>query len=245
MAVFSRQVYLRTSGSTNDHAITLSNNDPNRNTCTYTFNQVAGRGQIGRSWYTGADKNLASTFSWKQPDIPILEQFRINMAFSLAVWSFAAQHTSQEHLTIKWPNDIYYKNQKLAGILIQNVLKGSTIEVCHLGVGLNINEQDFPLDIPNPVSLRQITGQSYKLVEMQLQLTEIVSQHLANLNGDPAELKSAYEDLLYRKGQVKAFRVDEQVVSGKILGTTSEGKLRLELEEGIKEFGFREMGYVI
>ncbi len=245
MAVFSRQVYLRTSGSTNDHAVSLSNNDPNPNICVYTFDQVSGRGQIGRRWYTGADKNLASTFSWQQPDIPILEQFRINMAFSMAVHGFVARHTGLDHLSIKWPNDIYFKNQKLAGILIQNVLKGAAIGVCHLGVGLNINELDFPSDLPNPVSLHQITGRSYTLVEMQHQLTEMVSQHLSKLQSDSAaQLKSAYEALLYRKGQVSVFRVDDRVVSGKILGTTGEGKLRLELKEGVREFGFREVGYV-
>ena len=130
MVDFQRLVYLRTTKSTNDYAITLSNNDPKENTCIYTFNQIAGRGQIGRYWFSDTDKNLTTTFTWKCPNIPIHEQFRINMAFSLALWEFAASILSNtEHLSIKWPNDLYYKSKKLAGILIQNVLKGPSIEL--------------------------------------------------------------------------------------------------------------------
>lgn len=244
MVDFHRLVFLRTSNSTNDYAITSSNNDPNHNTCTYTFHQVAGRGQIGRTWYTGADKNVATTFSWNQPNVPIVEQFRINMAFSLAIWGFGAHYLGQDHLTIKWPNDIYYKDNKLAGILIQNILKGSVLESCHLGVGININELDFPVDLPNPISLRLISGQKYDLIELQHKLVQMVSNQLTKVNDNLQNLKTAYEALLYRKGTVAAYKVDDQVVSGIIRGTTPEGKLRLDLEDGEREFGFRELAFL-
>ena len=246
MVDFQRLVYLRTTKSTNDYAITLSNNDPKENTCIYTFNQIAGRGQIGRYWFSDTDKNLTTTFTWKCPNIPIHEQFRINMAFSLALWEFAASILSNtEHLSIKWPNDLYYKSKKLAGILIQNVLKGPSIETCHLGVGFNVNQTIFPQDLPNPISLRQITGQNLDLIALQQTLINMVSIGLGKLFDKTFELKKTYENLLFRRETVSTYEVGNLNLAGIIKGTSPEGKLLLELEDGLREFSFREVKYVI
>ena len=245
MVDFHHIVYLKTTKSTNDYAITLSNNDPNHNTCTYSFDQIAGRGQIGRYWFSDTDKNLTTTFSWKQPDIPIQEQFRINMAFSLALWDFAASIIpDKEHLMIKWPNDIYFKDKKLAGILIQNVLKGTAIEVCHLGVGINVNQLVFPESLPNPISFRQICAHNFDLEDLQKKLIQKVSSGLGRLSDHNFELKSAYESLLFRKEMVATYQVGDQKLAGIIKGTSPEGKLRIDLEDGMREFNFREVGYV-
>lgn len=247
MVEFKRLVYLRTTNSTNDYAINLSNNDPNVNTCIYTFDQVAGRGQIGRYWFSDTDKNLATTFSWKHPYIAIQDQFQINMAFSLAIWEFAAAIIEdKENLTLKWPNDLYYKNKKLAGILIQNVLKGTILEVCHLGAGINVNQMEFPPDLPNPISLTQICGKTFNLVDLQMELIKKVSNGLTTLaDGQISELRSRYESLLFRRETVATFQVGDQKLAGIIKGTSKEGKLRIELEDGMREFSFREIGYVL
>ena len=150
-------------------------------------------------------------------------------------------------MKLKWPNDLYVEKQKLAGILIQNTLVGKRLEATYLGVGFNVNERDFPPDLPNPTSLSLLTGRHYELLDLQWALTTAVSNQLSNLVAtldDPESLYTRYLDLLYLKDQIGVYEVDGQKVSGIIRGVTPEGKLRLELEEGERAFGFRELGYV-
>lgn len=244
---FLRSIFLSETVSTNEYALHLSNSAPNPNTCLYTFSQTGGRGQIGRKWYSGTDKNLSTTFLWHHPPLLPQRQWLINMAFALAVHEMAQAQLPDTKVKLKWPNDLYVEKQKLAGILIQNTLVGKRLEATYLGVGFNVNERDFPPDLPNPTSLSLLTGRHYELLDLQWALTTAVSNQLSNLVAtldDPESLYTRYLDLLYLKDQIGVYEVDGQKVSGIIRGVTPEGKLRLELEEGERAFGFRELGYV-
>jgi len=246
MVQFKRHIYLKTIHSTNDYAISLSNSDPKQNSCIYTYNQSAGRGQIGRKWYGGQDNNLSSTYSWQLPPVAVGEQFDINTAFSLAILEFARAHLDTDQIvSIKWPNDIYVGDRKLAGILIQNILKGNRISSCHMGVGLNVNEQDFPKDLPNPISLSLLSGKTFDLIALQFALTQEVSTQLSKLESNRAAQREDYLKALFRKDSVAVYEVDGAKVSGIIRGVNELGKLKLELENGERDFGFREVAYVI
>jgi len=251
---FTRFTYLQQLLSTNEYAMSLSNTDPKHNICLYTYDQTAGRGQIGRKWYSGVGENLSCTFIWQEVSLSAKEQFHINMAFALSIYqlidSKLAQLSSRSlqsppPVSIKWPNDIYVGDQKLAGLLIQNVLKGEKISTCLLGVGINVNTQIFPADLPNPVSLAQLLGEPLELLTLQLELADLLGQFLSNSFAYPARQRALYEELLYRAGVVSEFTQDGMSFSGEILGVTGLGKLRVKVAGEEREFNFREIGYVL
>jgi len=240
-----RFIYLHKTDSTNEYAMnTLSNNDPNSNTCVYTFNQTDGRGQIGRFWYSGKDKNLTCSFRILLDNFHVKDQFLINRAFSLAIRSFIASKV-QVPVTIKWPNDIYVGDKKIAGILIQNLLRSTTISSTILGVGININEDDFPDSIPNPIALKESTDLDYNLLDLQMELAEVVSQHIFQMEKSADLYSDAYSSHLYRKDQENTFIIDDVPTPAFIRGVHPDGKLELEFQGRRQLFGFREMQYVI
>ncbi len=238
-----RYVYLNSCPSTNEYAVSsISNNDPKKNICVYTYNQSAGRGQIGRKWYSGADKNLSCTYSIPLDSYPATDQFFINMAFALAIKDFISVYISSG-VTIKWPNDIYVDTKKVAGILIQNHLRAASISTTNLGVGINVLEEAFPKDLPNPISIVQLIKRALDLTALQHHLSDCIMQRLLFLGGREQELTEAYLSSLYLLNQEATFIIADQKQQATIRGVSAQGKLELELNGKIQLFNFRELGY--
>ena len=124
--------------------------------CVMADYQTAGRGCGTNRWESERGKNLLFSLLLHPKQIPASKQFHISMAISLSIIEALGQHVAD--LSIKWPNDIYWRNGKIAGILIENTLKGNIIKDSIIGVGLNVNQRHFISDAPNPVSMRQILG---------------------------------------------------------------------------------------
>ncbi len=127
----------------------------------YTDNQTNGRGQQGNKWNTGKGENLAMSILVKDTFLPAEKQFVLNEWVAIAV--VAALQQYEKEIKVKWPNDIYYKDKKLCGILIENTLSISEtaqtkIAYSIVGIGVNINQETFPKNLPNPISLMQIIG---------------------------------------------------------------------------------------
>lgn len=118
--------------------------------------QTEGRGQMGNSWYSGRGDNLLFSLLIYPRQLPANESFILSRVTSLALKNLLDSFT--DDIRIKWPNDIYWKDKKIAGILIENDIQGKEIDNTVIGIGLNVNQQIFPVDLANPVSLRQITG---------------------------------------------------------------------------------------
>lgn len=142
-----------------EHASTLPHG-----AVVYTYCQTAGRGQQGNSWESEPGKNLAFSLLLHRPEIEPQRQFFISEATAVAIVEVLGQYC--EGLRIKWPNDIYHvdaqhPDSKLAGILIEQALDTEGIAYTVIGVGININQTEFRSNAPNPVSLKQITGQDY------------------------------------------------------------------------------------
>lgn len=127
---------------------------------TATYNE-SGRGQRGNSWESEPFKNLTFSLLLRPEHIPANRQFLLSEIVSLATVDVLNRYATG--FSIKWPNDIYWHDKKIAGILIENVLSGSTFSRAIIGMGLNINQKNFYSDAPNPVSLYQITGRTYKI----------------------------------------------------------------------------------
>ena len=200
--------------------------------------QTAGRGCGTNSWESERGKNLLFSLMIHPEEVRAAEQFRISMAISLAICQTLEQHIGD--VSIKWPNDIYWRNGKLGGILIENRLKGSRICDSIIGVGLNVNQQVFHSDAPNPVSLWQIHGQE---TDREQLLTEILSRFENCLQAD---VKAAYMARLYRRKGFHPYADGQGAFMAEILDVESDGHLLLRDENGEdRRYSFKEVSFII
>lgn len=158
--------------------------------------QTAGRGQAGNTWESEEGKNLLFSALLRYDNIRATEQWRLSMLVPLALWDVLAKYLPADRLTIKWPNDIYYDNQKLVGILIENALAGQYIGHSIAGIGLNINQVQWISNAPNPISMKQITGQEY---EPEALMNEWIAAMQQWEDCSTEQLYQAYYQHLYRR----------------------------------------------
>ena len=176
-------MYIKRTNSTNTllRELVATGNPPEY---IYAGYQTAGRGQTGNGWESEEGKNLLCSIllpTWKN-------LFELNIIVSVAV-----QRLLGEAFTIKWPNDIYWQDKKVAGILIENAIIGNEVRYSIAGIGLNVNQTAWHSDAPNPVSLAQITGHEYELDDLMQQLFAEVQKALTE------DLWAYYKAHLYRK----------------------------------------------
>ena len=199
-------------------------------------NQTEGRGCGTNRWESERGQNLLFSLMIHPENLPANQQFQISMAISLAIIDALGQMVGD--LSIKWPNDIYWRNGKLAGILIENTLKGNLIKDSIIGVGLNVNQRKFHSDAPNPVSLWQITGQETN----REQLLKDILQRLDFKDG----LKERYMKSLYRRKGFHPYTDKDGVFMAEIVGVEDDGHLLLSDDNGKKRrYAFKEVQFVI
>ena len=249
--LFVGKVYLRFDElpSTNDYARDLaSKNKPAEGTVVRAASQSAGRGQFGSRWESEPGRNLTLSVIFYPNFLSVAEQFRLSEAVALAVLD-TVDGGCRPPSTIKWPNDIYLGDRKVAGILIQNALAGAQIQSSVVGIGLNVNQQVFCSDAPNPVSLAQATGRFFDLDELAESLfknLEIRYLHLKTAAGRAA-IREEYERHLYRLGEVSKFRnlADGSVFEGIIRGVAADGRLRVGVGGAERLFSVKELGLLV
>lgn len=198
--------------------------------------QTAGRGCGANRWESERGKNLLFSMMIHPENLPANKQFQISMAISLAIVDALGQLVGD--LCIKWPNDIYWRNGKLAGILIENTLKGNFIKDSIIGVGLNVNQREFHSDAPNPVSLWQITSQ-------ETDREQLLKDILNRLDFGEA-LKECYMKLLYRRKGFHPYTDKDGVFMAEIAGVEDDGHLLLIDEDGKeRRYAFKEVTFII
>jgi biotin-[acetyl-CoA-carboxylase] ligase BirA-like protein len=161
-----------------------------------TDNQTQGRGQGNNSWESAPGKNLTFSMILYPVSIEVSAQFVLSKAISLAVYDFISQFVSD--VSVKYPNDVYVGNRKITGILIENFIKGAYLEKSIAGIGVNINQERFESNAPNPVSLRQMTGNTYQLNDCLENLCACIAHRYKMITGNADQLHSDYEQHLYR-----------------------------------------------
>ena len=237
-------LFLKSTPSTNDFFKELLRKDNfSEGYTVYTDFQTQGKGQQGNVWEAERGKNLLFSTVIYPIHIKIHEQFIISQLISLAIKKTLEKHV--EHIRIKWPNDIYWKDKKLGGILIENSLLGNSIKYSVIGVGLNINQIQFSNALPNPVSLKQITGKAVKRSVLLAEINDVFLNLYQNYNFD--DLKKEYFESLYHNDKYYEYRSDSgEVFSAKILAINDDGKLILQTKKGkICEFYFKEVQFLI
>lgn len=207
--------------------------------------QQDGRGAGGNSWHSEAGKNLLFSTILYPDFLPPAEQFQLNKVVSLAVLLCVKGFLPKANVMTKWPNDIYVDYRKIAGILIKNAIIGNKIGYSIVGVGLNINQETFPADLPNPVSLRQVTGQIVDIQEVLNQFMELLSVLYHKLEvGDMGFINDQYLKNLLNMNQKSWYQQGDQIFEGKITGVSRFGKLQMEVEDEIREYDFKEITFL-
>ncbi len=158
--------------------------------------QTAGRGQAGNSWESEEGKNLLFSALLRYNDLRAADQWRLSMLVSLAVWEVLAKHLPEEQLTIKWPNDIYFGDKKLVGILIENSLVGGYVGYSIAGIGVNVNQTKWLSNAPNPISMKEITNQEY---DVETLMNEWIDAMKKWEKCTTDELSTAYLQQIYRR----------------------------------------------
>jgi len=242
------EIYLSEIPSTNSFAMELlSKTSPPEGTCIIADYQSAGRGQIGRYWHSKAGKNLLISYIFYPESLDLSFQFYLNIMSGLALLETVKPYFAGAK--IKWPNDIYAGDRKLAGILVQNVLRGQHIRATIVGIGLNVNEMQFPAEIPNPVSLAQLTGTETDLSAIRMQLSKKLEQYYLILKkGKYCQLMTEYRENLYRIHKESLFTGAEGMsFAGTITGVDDQGRLQIMLSENGQPaaYNFREITYII
>ena len=240
-------IHLNETHSTNSYLreLIMREKEQPEGTVVITDYQTAGRGQKGNSWESERGKNLTFSILLHPNHIPPGKQFILSQLISIAIVGVLKKY--DRHFTIKWPNDIYWKEKKIAGMLIEVDLTGSSLRNAIIGIGININQRHFKSDAPNPVSLTQITGKEHNLSELlEKILDSIVDEYNKYTPDNEEEIRQKYMALLFRNKGVYPYLYGEEIFNASIEGIEPNGQLILKKENGsIHTFAFKEISFVI
>lgn len=233
--------------STNTELKLLQQNNPlPEGSVVMTEFQTHGRGQMGNSWYSGRSKNLLLSFLLYPYGVKPRDQFIISRIASLAIKRLLDRYL--QNVTIKWPNDIYWNNKKIAGILIENSLSGQHIDYTIVGIGLNVNEDEFPHHLPNPISMKQIVGIEFDRELLFAELNdELLLLYQSMKRGTIESIEREYMQHLYRKDGAHWFADKNGRFKATIKEVLTSGHLVLAVSRSIEErtYAFKEVSFVI
>ncbi len=231
--------------STNMYAsLLLQQKNVAEGTIVIAENQTAGRGYSGDVWQSEPGKNLLASIIYKPHFIKAKNQFFLNQAVSLGVYD-ALKIFTEKDLKLKWPNDIYFKEKKLCGMLIENSVSGNWLQHSIIGIGVNVNQTEFPDAIGNPVSLKAITKKEYFIEGVLEKIAEQVEvRYLQLRRNEIQQLQRDYMAALYRLEEEHLYKTSEGKIKAKIVGLNPEGKLLLETETGWSAYGFKEVEFL-
>lgn len=270
-SIGSSFIELQTVDSTNKYAMGLIHAGmAQHGTVIFTQNQSAGKGQRCKNWNSEPGVNILLSVIIKPEGLKLTDQFHFSAAISLAVLDFFKKYAGDE-TKIKWPNDLYWRDRKAGGILVESVVRSSESSVSNpqsaagslhasiynqqsaigdwqwavVGLGININQTKFSDDLPNPVSLKQITGKNFEPVDLAKELCNCLNQQFNLLvYGERESILKKYNQHLYKLHEKVKLKKDNRVFEVVIKGVSSSGKL-MTTHIVDEEFGFGEVEWVI
>ena len=242
-------MYIKATNSTNTllKELLAKGEWPNGERFIYTGYQTAGRGQTGNSWESEKDKNLICSILLPPNKNLYFLNIAVGVAIIRVIQSFVYERSGlcslSEAVSIKWPNDIYWKDKKLAGILLENAIIGSEVKYAIAGIGLNVNQTEFVSDAPNPVSLKQITGTDFDIDKLMQDLLDAVDTVLK----EPEEtIWSAYKAHLYRREGFWPYEDKNGIFEARIEDILPTGEIVLHDKEGqARIYHFKQVRYVL
>ena len=235
-------VEIDTVDSTSNYLARLAAEGASHGTIVTTRNQTAGRGQRGNSWEAEPGKNITMSMLLRAPHLPTVappRQFALSEHVALAVASVIRPLLPRpEALAVKWPNDIYVGDRKIAGILLECAISAEGISRMIVGLGLNVNQTRFVSDAPNPVSLAMLTGRSHELRPLLSQLSEAIMRFPEPTAGEYPlpETHRRYMANLWRREGLHRYRDKEtgEEFEATIEGVMPDGHLELRHRDGTR-----------
>jgi BirA family biotin operon repressor/biotin-[acetyl-CoA-carboxylase] ligase len=239
-------IELNETPSTNSLAMDLLEDNPPEGTVIWARHQSAGRGQKGNSWQVTPGQNLTFSLIYFPRFLLNREIFSLSKMVSVALYEALQIHFPSEEVKIKWPNDILINKQKVAGILIENQFEGSRLKGTVIGVGLNVNQLNFPDALKSrATSMQLVSGNTYDVQELLWEiLTRLEAHYLRLRGGQKAALDRQYYDCLYGYQEVVALEVDGEIGDWMIVGVETSGRLAATQGKKIRYFNFKEVKFV-
>jgi len=191
--------------------------------------QTNGVGQYDRPWSSERGQNIMMTLILKPNDLKAIDQFYLNMVVGVALQNIVAQYA--DTASIKWPNDIYIGDKKVAGILIQNYVQGAYIKSSIIGMGINVGQKKWPSDIPNPTSLEIATQQSLDRNVLLAEILEAISKEYKWLLNGSKGIRDRYHMALYQRGGLMTFEIEREEITATIKGIDEIGRLIIDQPE--------------
>ncbi len=239
--------------STNNYAMAQSHAAlATHGDAVFAFRQTGGKGQRGKTWHTGNGENIALSIIIEPKQLQVAEQFRLSVATALGCHDFFSSYAGDETY-IKWPNDIYWRDRKAAGLLIENVIgsynpgkkSGTAWKFAIIGIGMNINQAAFDSALKKVVSLKQITGKHFDTVELAKELHQRVLQRVASLQEKEFDtLMGDYNSVLFKKDCVVKLKKGKIEFDTVIKSVTENGRL-YTVDRVDNFFDFGEVEWVI
>ncbi|HEY4788130.1 MAG TPA: biotin--[acetyl-CoA-carboxylase] ligase [Bacteroidales bacterium] len=211
----------------------------------WALEQTGGRGQGSNKWESEPNKNLTFSIVLNPTFLLAQQQFYMSKVLALAVTDFVSLHT--DNVSIKWPNDVFAGDKKIAGILIENSIEKTYLKQTIGGIGINLNQAKFTSSASNPVSLTQLTGKKFDIEDTLSILIELISyRYLMLKNKDFRTIDSNFNDSLYRFKQPANYITDGKIFEGIIQGVKTTGELLIKDKAGkIHKFLHKEVEFVL
>ncbi|MDP4264967.1 MAG: biotin--[acetyl-CoA-carboxylase] ligase [Bacteroidota bacterium] len=218
-------------------------------TAIFAHEQVAGKGQRGKTWASPKGENIALSIIIKPAPLEVSQQFELSASIAIAAREFFSRYAGED-TKIKWPNDLYWKDRKAGGILIESIVRSgkpgiNTWDWAVIGIGININQANFPPELPNPVSLKQITGKAFDPLELTKELYAVIDEYYQRLitKGFSAILP-LYLSHFYKKDEKVKLKKGNRSFEAVIKSVSQDGKLIIQ--HGIEEqFSIGEIQWII
>ena len=207
--------------------------------------QTKGKGQAGNYWESEASKNLLFSILLYPNQIAPNRQFIISQLVALSMQETLKKYL--DNITVKWPNDIYYQDQKIAGILVENDICGKKMVASIIGIGLNVNQEHFFSDAPNPVSMKQLLQVDTDRKSLFFSFMERLSvNYLYLLDGEEKRIQENYSDVLFRKDGYFLYEDKNGKFYARIAGIDALGRICLEKQNGERGYYyFKEVTYIL
>jgi BirA family transcriptional regulator, biotin operon repressor / biotin---[acetyl-CoA-carboxylase] ligase len=221
-------IILQSTDSTNNYAMGLVQHGMAQDGCVvFAHHQTAGKGQRGRSWISEPNQNITLSVVL-EPPLALHQQFILSMFTAHCICDWLEKEVGIE-LRIKWPNDLYWRDRKAGGILIENQILGQNWQFAVIGIGINLNQVQFPTESGRPVSLRQITGKSFDPLDLSYQLCDALQRNMHLIQSAPwQQLVKSYNQRLYKRGELVKIRYNQTVFETQIVEVDVHGRLHTQ-----------------
>ncbi|HUR12076.1 MAG TPA: biotin--[acetyl-CoA-carboxylase] ligase [Flavitalea sp.] len=211
-------------------------------TTWFAHEQTAGKGQRGRQWITEPNQNIIISIVFEPELLSLTKTFQLSALISLGCYDFFKIHGGNP-TKLKWPNDIYWRDRKAGGILIENIFRGANWLFSVAGIGINVNQDQFPDSVQNAVSLKQITGRQMDPLSLAHELCGLIEKYTAIQRIQSFDWLAAYNACLYKKNESVKFKKDNVVFETVIRGVNENGQLQT-IDAVDRTFEFGELEWI-